>query len=445
MVSLLALLQPKIDMMNLNNIFESKLNQFAPLENKVICVALSGGADSVCLLHLLNQFSNKFGYRLIAAHVNHNLREQEATRDAAFCYELCKTLNININLLEINVSEHKLKGESVEEAARRLRYEALNSINYDYLATAHHSDDNIETFLINLIRGTGIKGLCGIPEKREKIIRPLLNFSKDNILNYCKANGLTFVTDSTNLSDDYTRNFLRHKVVPIFKKINPSFNDVFCRSVELLKQDEDYLTKTAKAVFEANLSASGLDISNIANEHYAILSRVLRIYCKKVTDLSPDTLHISEFIKIIKLGRGSYQFKNGYTAFVKNKSFYLEKNTQTNFSVNFEIVSVTDINNYLKVNNLLLKNIIDYDKICGELVLRTRCEGDKLKLFQKKGTKALRRLQQEYDVPSYNRTALPVAADDKGAIWCHLIGTDCRVKPDGNTKRIVVFNVIENF
>ena len=431
-------------MTNLNKSFEIHLNKFAPLEGKILCVALSGGADSVCLLHLLNLLSPSYGFKLIAAHINHNLRGEESNRDAAFCRKLCDQLNIQLTSFDIDVLNKKNRGESLEEAARRLRYDALKTVECDYLVTAHHCDDNFETFLINLVRGTGLKGLCGIPKSRENILRPLLDFSKEDILSYCKQNNLPFVTDSTNLTDDYTRNRLRHKVVPVFKSLNSSFNSNFSRLVELLKQDEDYLSKTAENLLEANLNQYGLDVTNLSDKHYAVLSRVLRIYCKNVSKITPDSLHINEFIKIIRAKQGSCQFKNGYTAFVKNKRFFLEKTTQTNFSVNFEIVSVTDINNYLKVNNLLLKNVIDYDKISGKLVLRTRVPGDKLKLFPKKGTKPLRRLQQEYNIPAYIRASLPVAADDNGSLWCHLIGADCRVKPDANTKKFVVFNVVEN-
>ena len=152
--------------------------------NSRVAVALSGGPDSVCLLYLLNNIKEKYNLTLTAAHLNHKIRENEAERDMQFCIELCKKLDIPLTVETKEVLNLAQKGESVETAARRLRYEFFDSLKCDYIATAHNSDDNAETVLLNILRGSGTKGARGIPSIRGKIIRPLLSFSKKEILEY---------------------------------------------------------------------------------------------------------------------------------------------------------------------------------------------------------------------------------------------------------------------
>lgn len=431
-------------MMSHNNSFLKQLEAFAPLSGKTVCVALSGGADSVYLLHKLAEYSANFEYRVTAAHINHNLRGAESDRDAVFCKELCEKLAVPLKLFEIDVISKARKGESIEEAARRLRYDALFSVECDYIATAHHLDDNVETVLINMLRGTGLKGFCGIPRRRDKIIRPLLEFSKEDILTECNENGWDFVTDSTNNSDDYTRNLLRHKVTPVLRQINPSFSRVFSRNLQLLKQDRDYLETASKKLYMTVKTTNGLDIKALKNEHTAILSRVVQAYCKEVSGITADMTHLEEFVRIIRAGQGSYELSKGYRAVANGKFFVLEKPLNKNFSATFEVVYVENINNYLKINNLLLKNVIDYDKICGEFSVRTRKEKDKMRLFGRGITKSLRRLQQEKRIPDYLRDELPLAADEEGVFWAHKIGIAERVAADSKTKNLLIFSVSEN-
>lgn len=431
-------------MKNKNQFCAELLNEFSPLDGKTICVAFSGGADSVCLLHFLNSLRNNLGFNLFAAHVNHNLRGEEAKRDAVFCENFCNEIGLDFKLLDIDVLSLKPKGESIEEAARRLRYAALNSLKFDLLATAHHLDDNTETVIINLLRGTGLKGLCGIPAKRDNIIRPLLNISKDEILNYCKENNLSFVTDSTNNEDDCTRNVIRHKVTPVFKRINPSFLAVFKRSVALLKEDEDFLTLTANSLFNEAYSVKGLKIGVISNAHYAILTRLIIKYCKLTANLTPDTFHVDKFIDIILGKISGYEFCDGYFAKVKNGYFCLEKQEVSDYKVNFEVVTKKKYQNLLKINKLLLKNAVDYDKIVGELNIRNRAAGDKLRIKDRGVSKTVRRLQQELYISANLRDKMPLAADNNGVFWGYLIGTDERVSIDENSKNILIFEVFEN-
>ena len=189
-----------------------------------VVVGFSGGADSVCLLHILSKLRNEIGFEIIGAHVNHGIRGDEALRDADFAQDFCKQLGVAFKLLNVDcVSKAREMGVSVEECGRLLRYDFFYSLAdcNTRIATAHNSNDNTETVLFNLARGSSVKGVGGIPPVRGNIIRPLIYCARKEIEGYSRENNLQFVTDSTNLCDDYTRNKIRHKILPVLEEINP--------------------------------------------------------------------------------------------------------------------------------------------------------------------------------------------------------------------------------
>ena len=188
-----------------------------------IIVALSGGADSVALLCILL----RLGYSCEAAHCNFHLRGEESIRDQSFVEELTRKLGVPLHLVHFDTKAYAFqKGISIEMAARELRYDWFEKLRKqrkaDVIAVAHHRDDSVETFLLNLIRGTGINGLRGIQPVNGVIVRPLLNISRYEILDYLSAINQPYVTDSTNLTDDYTRNKIRLNIIPLLEEINPS-------------------------------------------------------------------------------------------------------------------------------------------------------------------------------------------------------------------------------
>ena len=194
-----------------------------------ILVGFSGGADSTALLHLLKKYAELTGAKLYAAHINHCIRGEEADRDEAFCKSFAQELGVTFFSLRTDVPKiAEQTGESVETAARRVRYEYFDSLmsenNIHILATAHNADDNLETILFNIARGTGLSGLCGIPNIRPcangVVVRPIINMEKREILNYCEQNSLKFVTDSTNVDTDYTRNKIRAQIIPVMREVN---------------------------------------------------------------------------------------------------------------------------------------------------------------------------------------------------------------------------------
>ena len=213
----------------------------------VIC-AVSGGADSVCMLHVLLSLRNTLGITVEAAHFNHQLRGEESDRDEAFVRTLCAELGVVLHVDNGDVRARAAKThESVEEAARALRYAFFSSLS-GRIATAHTQDDNLETVLLNLTRSTGLAGLCGIPPRRERFIRPMLAVSRAEIEAYLAQNGLSHVTDSTNFLPDARRNRLRQSVIPLLKAENPSLCETAFRMCRLLEADEAQLSAQAEAV-----------------------------------------------------------------------------------------------------------------------------------------------------------------------------------------------------
>ena len=232
--------------------FEVNINKNT-LFNKTnkLLLAFSGGVDSVVLADLLH----KTDYQIELAHCNFQLRGQEAKDDTAFCENFAKSINAKFHVIYFDTktyaSEHKL---SIQMAARELRYNWFKTLKaeygFNYILTAHHANDNIETVFVNLIRGTGIKGLQGIPEKQHDIIRPLLFATKDDIKDYALKNKLSFREDSSNQEVKYKRNFIRHQIIPELKKLNPALEETLATSIQFFKQSADIVAEFGQLKFK---------------------------------------------------------------------------------------------------------------------------------------------------------------------------------------------------
>lgn len=203
------------------------------LPGERVAVALSGGADSVCLLYLCRKLREKMPFFLSAAHVNHGLRK-EADEETAFCRELCQSWQIPFLETKGCVRRSDM---GIEAAGRMLRYSFFESLEQDKIALAHHKNDQAETILLHLLRGCGAEGLRGMESKRGKYIRPLLPISRSEIEAFCKAEGLKFCTDQSNFSKEYTRNRIRMEIIPQLESINPEVVDALCRTAHLLDDD----------------------------------------------------------------------------------------------------------------------------------------------------------------------------------------------------------------
>lgn len=251
-----------------------------------VCVALSGGADSVSLLTVLNELREQLGTELFACHLNHGLRGEESDRDERFCRGLCEELGVPFYSSKISVSELANKHESIEQAARRGRYaffeEALAHFGADVLATAHNANDNAETVLLNMARGTGLKGLCGIPPVRSfaagrfRVIRPLICCERAEIEEFLKERGRSCVTDATNFSEDYTRNKIRLRIIPELKEIDPSVVAVIGRMTRNLRADSEFLDSLAEKSLAAAREGRGWNAAELSRLPEPIKARAIR-------------------------------------------------------------------------------------------------------------------------------------------------------------------------
>lgn len=424
--------------------FLDDLHSLADWNGASVCVALSGGSDSVCLLHLMASVSDELGVRLSAVHINHHLRGAEADRDQAFCETLCAGWGIPLTVFDVYPAQETRPGEGIEAAARRLRYAAFDRIGADYIATAHTAEDSLETFLINFLRGSGLKGLCGIPPVRGRFVRPLYRRAGDEILEYCRENKLDFVIDSSNLTDDYTRNRLRHHVVPLLKELNPSLIPVARRNMDLLKIDSDCLDGLAETLYSTAFDPErGLCLARLSGQHRALTSRVMMKYCGAVTGRLPDCRHLEQMLLLVDAGHGRTELFSGWQAAARKGFLSIGHTKAARVTVTTEVVSTENFQNRLKINNLLLKNAIDYDKMSGKLMIRVRCPGDTMRPLGRGVTKPLRRLQAEAEIPADARGTAPVAADEVGVVWAYRVGCDERVRIDQNTKRVLIFSAAE--
>ena len=408
-----------------------------------VTVALSGGADSVALLSCLCELKNVLGIEVYAAHFNHLIRGVEADRDEQFAVELCRELGVEITVKREDVPLFAKKNKiSTELAARRLRYAFFDEVSKGgAVATAHTASDNLETVIFNLTRGSGAEGLCGIPPKRDKFIRPLIFCTRQDIENYCRENKLDYVTDSTNNSDDYTRNKIRHSVIPVLKEINPEAEISALRACNALREDNAVLKSSAEKYLSENIEKGSLKADGLANFPPAVAKRILKEFVSSfLTQSSLDSFHIERlYACALKGGRQSLpenlqaEFKNGRLTVKKAN----ERLTENPFTV--EIIKEDK-----KINNLLLKSSLDCDKIMGKSVLRTRLPGDNIRICGKRETKTLKKLYNEYKIPVEQREFWPVLADDSGVIWIYGIGVAARCAVTDKTKRIIKISVKGN-
>ena len=275
-----------------------------------VIVAFSGGADSTCLLSLFCTAAARgdFPYPLAAAHLNHGLRGAEAARDARFCAEFCRARGIpcfceTADVAALAKSTHR----GIEETARNARYAFFDRLlaenaAYTAVATAHNKNDLCETMLFHLSRGTGLDGLGSIPARRGSIIRPLLDVRRDEILAYLAAAGQDYVTDSTNLSALYSRNRIRHAVLPALTEVAPQAVDSMARTAHLLRADADYLDAEARRIYPTIVKDGALDTEKAQNIHRALLSRVLRMLYNDTCGTVPGCTHIDALCDKILAG-----------------------------------------------------------------------------------------------------------------------------------------------
>ena len=412
-----------------------------------ILVALSGGVDSSVLLDVLVRLREELGTSVSAAHLNHMLRGDAADADESFAREKCKACGIEFISERIDVAaEAKKRGESDELAARNIRYDFLyrakKTLGADFIATAHNANDNLETMLFNLSRGSGIEGICGIPPVRGEILRPLIECTRKEIEEYAKTFNVTFCVDETNAELIYSRNKIRHNVVAPLTDINPRAIENASRTASVLRLEAEFIRRSAKLYAEKISNGKTSCVASELIAEPALVSRVCEILASRALgeeSFSLELCHTEQIIKLaestspsdrISLPRG-LTVKRRYDEIVFEKEIEAEELPELSVKEGESawgdcVVSVKKTEKVEKINNLFNTFFVPYDKIQGDLVIRGRKSGDEIKLPGRK-TKTLKRLFIDEKLPRDERCEIPVIADDEKVFGVFGFGPDCRI------------------
>jgi tRNA(Ile)-lysidine synthase len=416
-------------------------------ENQSIVVGVSGGSDSMSLIDFLFSLKNEKKIKLIAAHVNHMLRGIESDEDQKFVFDWCKNHDVEFKFIKINVLKlSKKTKKSIEDCAREVRYNFFKDLAKEFsskIMTAHTLSDNVETFLLNLIRGSGTPGLTAIPMIRENIIRPFLFLSKDQIIEYCNTYNVKFRTDKSNFSFKYRRNKIRLDILPKLKQINPSFEKAVFRAIKSLKEDNDFLANLSFVSFKKAETSEGFLVKTLLKLEKPILSRVVILIVKKLLNLSPNEYQINQVIYILHKGCGMISF-------LKNKKLLADGGVLKVF----EKISVKDWQIPFKSSNILTptgkniiikivgdknknNNLLDFNKIGDFVVFRNRRAGDVFFPVGRNGSKLLKKFLNEKKVNLKKRANLIVLADGKNILWVEGFGASQYVVTDLNSSKVV--------
>ncbi len=447
------------------------------LENELIekgdniLVALSGGPDSVCLLHILARLKSEFNLRLGAIHINHLLRGEEAIEDENYTKDLCKSLEVESYVERIDIATIAEKeGQSIELAGREERYKAFNKIkekfSYDKIAVAHNSNDQAETVLMRLMRGSGLEGLTGIKTKRgDGIIRPILCLNRNEIEKYCEEYKLEPRIDKSNYEKIYNRNKVRLDILPYMKEnFNEDIIDTLNRMALLLQKDNEYLEDVATTAYNKYCEEKNNKIivskELFKDEKEAIITRVLKKSFKNISNSHKnfEMKHIVDIIDLSKLGTNKeIHLTNGIIAqnIYGDIIFKQRKNKEDSIkgneiSINKEdLMSTIEFSNYKvdlqiidKKNNVEFSNndlikFFDYDKIEEGIIVRHRKDGDKMVPMGMKGTKKLKDIFINSKIPKENRDIIPIVCFDEKIAWVVGVKVSEQFKVTSNTKQIL--------
>lgn len=418
-------------------------------EGSRVIACLSGGADSVCLLRVLEMLRNDLGFSLFAVHVNHCLRGEESDRDMDFCRELCKGLDIPLSVYHVDVKGYCAeKGTSTEEGARILRYGAFETeskkLGGALIATAHNKGDNCETVIFNLARGTGIRGLRGIPHKRDGIIRPLIGVTRAEIEAFLEALGQDFVTDSTNLTEEYSRNIIRHRVVPVLERINGNFCQAVSRLSESAAEDEEYFEGLLEAIprnevcsyppsvrkryIRKLLSEAGIECSY---ERLSILDGMMMSGKNAKYQLKGDVFAL--------FSGGVMEIKAlpSYDKISFEKQIDLLHNDKIVIPEFDKTVIIRRLCNDIykcegNIQKKLTNHFVNCDKIQGVVTLRNKRDGDRICFHNRGITTKLKKHFNALKLSEKERNAALVLEDEMGVFWCEYGGAAERVFPESS-------------
>ena len=437
-----------------------------------IVAGISGGPDSMCMLHLLDRLKKDFNLSIFAAHLNHQFRGREADKDAYYVKDICNKWGIPSFIKVFDVAAYaKDIGVSDEEAGRNIRYQLYDDVarkvGANKIAVAHNLNDNVETVFMNIIRGSGIDGLKGIEAVRDNIIRPLINIDRADIEKYCKEEGIVPRIDKTNLEPIYGRNKIRLELLPyIENNFNSNIINTISRFSDIVSAENEYIAlksqkafKTLARSFKNQVKYSIIKLDKL---HPALKRRIIRIGIEKLLGSlkSIEFRHIEEIISLTKCKTGAaVMLPNNIIAYVSYENLILrygKVNTSKRYCHCLEdntsdFIPAIDMEIHVrKINTKDFKGFshctheayIDKDKIKGSLVIRNRVAGDVFSPIGLKGSKKLKEYFIDEKIPREERDLMPLIADEREIIWVigKRISENYKITP--NTKNIIHIRVL---
>lgn len=421
---------------------------FPFLKGKKLLIAISGGVDSVVLTHLLHLL--KFNISL--AHCNFQLREQESDLDEYFIKNLSKELAINAYTIQFNTKEYAKEYKlSTQLAARKLRYDWFNLLakkhDFDYILTAHHADDNLETFLINLTRGTGLEGLTGIPAINDTIVRPLLAFSREEIKNYAINNAIKWREDASNSETKYLRNKIRHQIIPVLKELNPKLLKSFMKTDEFLKQSQQIVDDK---------------ISEISSEVLTNNGEVIKINIEKILSLSNPKAYLYQILKAYKFtewddvynliyAQSGKKVSTNFYTLLKDRDFLLLLRTdKTSSTENERVIIYKENTRIISPINLLFENVqktttsdintiyVDKNLLNYPLTLRKWEKGDYFYPTGMLGKKKISKYFKDEKISVFDKNNIwLLCSEDNEIIWIIGKRQDRRFLSSNNTTQLL--------
>lgn len=455
----------------MNDLFE-KFSEFIHTNHLInpddhVLIAVSGGIDSVVLLHLFILYQKSIPLRLEVIHINHLLRGSQADEDQQFVEQLAKQHKLTFVSRKINVPKFiEKKKLSVEEGARFLRYRffdwALKKTGADWVALGHHADDQVETVIDHFLRGSGIKGLSGMPLRRDKFIRPLLFATRKEIETYAKAHSLHYQVDATNEMTKYRRNRIRLELIPFLQKhFNPAISDVVQRTAQIMDEVESFMHEQADAAFETCLVKLKkhkivLDINTFLNYFIAIQKYILYQILDRI-QLPRSILTSAGMDRAIQLiesrSSGKRMMLNpDWQLLIDHQYLVIQKiqfsgikleielgKTYQVFDGEFEfqatLISRTQLPQQFAADRKI--EYIDYDQVRGPLFIRNFQVGDRFQSLHFHGTKKLSDFFTDAKIPLHERMEIPILVCDAGIIWIMNYQVDNRFKITESTTRVL--------
>lgn len=460
------------DIMDVKEIFLQTISKYRLFDKgETVVAGVSGGADSVCLLHLIRETGYDLGIRPFAAHLDHMFRGEESRADAVFVKDLCDKWGIPLYSDSIDVPGLvKRTGASPEDAARKVRHKfyqrVKEEVGADKIATGHHRDDHEETVFMNILRGTGPGGLKGIEPKRGQYVRPLIEIPKSAIEEYIREKGLSVRTDSTNLTPDYFRNSLRLGLIPLIKsKYCPHFGESLRRLSEITRAEQDFLSHYAQMAWADTVRMGNegiiIDRASFNDLHTALKNQVLRKAFGEIAGDMKDfeyrhSLLICDFI--VNASSGSQiHLPRGVVGEMGYQTFTLQRDKLRRIpDYSYEIkvpgeVYIKEIGVRISARekpktgpvdppNPLIAQL-DYDKIKSALTVRKRRPGDRFVPFGSSFKKKIKDFLIDEKVPRRNRDMVPIFESGDTVVWVGGLRIDDRLKITDNTKTVLLIEM----